>query len=497
MLLFAGLVLVLFGALAQPGVRASTTDGVVEILAFSKSDCGDCEHFNEVQLPAIKKKYGDRIKVRYMDTSDAKNLQSMVLLESQYGEKPLELPQVYIDGVALVGEEEVRSRLDETIDAFIVKGGSDMPEIPKADNREPGAASKKPIYLTYFYSKGCRECDPVSLQLEYLKKFDSQVVLREYDLMTRRGMETNEAMCLASAVPEVERGIAPSLFVGLDYYVGDELTTKGIKEAVENKRDTGTEYPWKSIEDDTSKSKQSLNSRMNTFTIFAVMGAGLVDGVNPCAFTVLIFLFSYLAFVGRRGKDILYIGGAYTLAVLITYFLIGLGLLSFLRVIGAAGKWVSLGIAIITLIFGLVTLYDYIQSRRKPGKASSTLGLPRSITRRIHGVIRDKARTRNLIVAGVVMGVLIAALELGCTGQVYLPTISFVARAGGDRLEAVLYLIAYDLMFIVPLVIVFIIAYTGTHSEKLVEFARKHTPTLELLSSLVFFGLAALLFATL
>lgn len=498
---FAVLALLLTAALAvlcpTAPARASTSDGVVEILAFTKSDCKDCEYFNKELLPRVKEKYGDRIKVRLLDVTQSDNIRKMVNIESAYGKTEMLLPQVYIDGAALIGPVEVKERLEELIDAFLAKGGTDMPVIPhenEAQSAPPPEA--KPIYITYFYREGCRKCDPVTLQLDYLKKFDSQVVMRQYDLMTTRGIEMNEAMCSYAGVPDKERAVAPSVFVGYDYLSGKNLTGKGIKEAVEKVRNTGTPDPWHSIEEAAKRAKDTISARFKGYTVFAVMGAGLLDGVNPCAFTVLIFLVSYLAFIDRRGREVLMVGGAFSAAVFVTYLLIGLGFLSFVRVLGGAGKWFTLAVAIITVLFGLVSLRDYIVGRRK-GKATSTLGLSDNITRRIHKIVREKTKARYFVVAAAGLGFLIAVLELGCTGQVYLPTIAFIARTGGEKLKAILYLIAYNVMFILPLLIIFGLVYFGTGSEKLVEFGRRHTQTMKLLAALLFFGLAALLFATL
>ena len=208
---------------------------------------------------------------------------------------------------------------------------------------------------------------------------------------------------------------------------------------------------------------------------------------------------AYLAFTDRRGKEVLYVGGAFSLTVFLTYLLIGVGLLSFVRAVGvsgAAGKWITVAVASITAVFGLFALYDYLRARRS-GKADSTLGLSSGVTRRIHKAIREHTNTGYLVLGAVVLGVMITVLELGCTGQVYLPTITFVARSGGDRTRAVLYLVLYCLMFVLPLMVVFLISYFGTSQEKLVAFGKKHSANLKLIGGLVLLGLSALLFITL
>ena len=80
---------------------------------------------------------------------------------------------------------------------------------------------------------------------------------------------------------------------------------------------------------DRDKPKEESNrANLNWIPVFL---AGLLDGINPCAFTTLIFLISYLRLLGRRGREVLKIGFSFTLAVFVSYFLIGLGFFQALR----------------------------------------------------------------------------------------------------------------------------------------------------------------------
>jgi len=61
----------------------------------------------------------------------------------------------------------------------------------------------------------------------------------------------------------------------------------------------------------------------------------------------------------------------------------------------------------------------------------------------------------------------VSIVELACTGQVYLPTIIFVLGLPQWRARAALALVAYNLMFVTPLIVVFLLAYFGTTSSSL------------------------------
>jgi len=226
-----------------------------------------------------------------------------------------------------------------------------------------------------------------------------------------------------------------------------------------------------------------------------VIAAGLIDGINPCAFATIVFFISFLTFIGRHRRDILITGALFTFAVFITYFLLGLGAFSFLRsmeLFNQVSKTVYFVVGILAVGFGILSLYDYFQFKRNKTQ-DIVLQLPPRIKKLIHAVIRASHKTYNLAIAALVTGFAVSVLESICTGQVYLPTILFVLKTRGMQGKAFAYLLLYNIMFIIPLVIVFALAFFGTASDRFGKFMHKHLGTMKILTALLFFGLGALL----
>ncbi len=223
--------------------------------------------------------------------------------------------------------------------------------------------------------------------------------------------------------------------------------------------------------------------------------AGLIDGVNPCAFATLIFFVSYLTFVGRGRREILLVGIAFSLSIFVTYFLVGLGLLRVLQsisVIPLVGRLVYLTAIGLAVFLGVISFYDYILCRR--GRSSDMLlKMPVFLKNQVRGIIRKEVRVNRYIVAAVATGFFVSILELACTGQVYLPTILFVSKAHKFRANAIGYLAIYNTMFIIPLFAVFSLVYLGTGSERLSILFQRHISWMKLATSLVFFVLAGAL----
>jgi hypothetical protein len=97
---------------------------------------------------------------------------------------------------------------------------------------------------------------------------------------------------------------------------------------------------------------------------------------------------------------------------------------------------------------------------------------------------------RAFVPVAFLIGMATSIIEMACTGQVYLPTIIFVLGVPELKARAAFYLVLYGLVFVLPLVTVFVLAYFGTTSEKLGQFINRRAATIKLLTAGLFFVLA-------
>jgi cytochrome c biogenesis protein CcdA len=91
-----------------------------------------------------------------------------------------------------------------------------------------------------------------------------------------------------------------------------------------------------------------------TITLPIIIGAAVIDSINPCAFGVLIFLLSYLAHSVKTKTRMLTQGLVYVLGVFITYLVAGLILLPIIQKLGAFSVGSYMAIGIIVIIAGLL-----------------------------------------------------------------------------------------------------------------------------------------------
>ena len=252
-----------------------------------------------------------------------------------------------------------------------------------------------------------------------------------------------------------------------------------------------------------------LVSRFRNLEPLAVTGAGLIDGINPCAFTVIIFFISFLALQGYRRRELAVIGACFILAVFLTYILIGLGIFQFLyrlRGFWLASKIFNITVGAVSLALGALAVYDAWKFKRSGSTEGLLLQLPQLVKNRIHAVIgryyrRDRSTDEtqlkrpvsSLAVSALVTGFLVSLLEAVCTGQMYLPTIAFVLKTSTLKLQALAYLLLYNLMFILPLAAVFMLALTGVSSAEFAALIRRQMSTVKILMAVLFFTLGVFL----
>jgi len=288
----------------------------------------------------------------------------------------------------------------------------------------------------------------------------------------------------------------PALLVGSRLLQGEREIRERLRQAVQEARAPGLSGPpappTSGLPD--SWSRGLLGGKL---ALLPILAAGLLDGVNPCAFTTLVFLLSALALAGRSRRQTLWIGVCFTAAVFLTYLAIGAGLLQGVRlagafpVVGAALRWLLIaGLAVLAAL----SLYDYYLVRSGRSK-EILLQLPDRFKQRIHRDIRERSRAAGLVTSSLALGFLVAVFELACTGQVYFPTLVYLVRIRPDA-GSFFYLLLYNLGFILPLGAVFLLAYLGVGSQRLAGFARRSLAGVKLALAVLFLGLAVLTFFT-
>src|SRR5450759_1023258 len=210
-------------------------------------------------------------------------------------------------------------------------------------------------------------------------------------------------------------------------------------------------------------------------TVPTVLASGFADGFNPCAFALLVLFATYtltlLNAVTANGtptlearQRLLGAGSLYVGAVLVTYFIIGLGLFTFLSWLGR-DHLVARGASILALVMALWMLKDLFL----PGVGPSMMAPSGT-----HGRMQ-KAMQRGGLAGMLIAGVLVGICTVPCSGAIYLEIVA-VLHASGGGLTGLALLALYNIAFIVPLLLLLFTVSNRRVLGKLGRWNRANSP---------------------
>lgn len=229
-----------------------------------------------------------------------------------------------------------------------------------------------------------------------------------------------------------------------------------------------------------------------------VLIAGFIDGLNPCVFATLIFLMSLL--IGMRTnniKNLILIGVVYSFACFITYFSIGFGLL---KVIGwfiggfpILRMILNMFIALALLVVGVLSFVDAISFFKNGNSGKIIVKLPINLKNKIHSLLRNLRYSKLFLPSVFIVGVIVTVIESVCSGQVYVPTLLLLIAKEGVTSEWFIYLILYNIMFIIPLLLLLVLTCGGISVISLAKLGKKELMIGKILVGILFFLLAIIL----
>jgi len=212
-----------------------------------------------------------------------------------------------------------------------------------------------------------------------------------------------------------------------------------------------------------------------------VFASSLLDSVHPCSFSILLITIAFLFGLQLARDKIIKIGAFYIAGIFAAYFTIGLGLLQVLHLFNTPHFMGKLG-ATLLIVFGIITLLN----RFFPNMPVK-LKLP-SVA---HGPMA-RLLERTSFAAAFGLGILVGICQFPCMGGPYLMVIGLL-RDQVTYLAGFWYLLFYNLVLIVPLVLVLIVASDKTTVGKMQEWKRDHLPRVRLVAGVAMVVLGAII----
>lgn len=367
----------------------------------------------------------------------------------------------------------------------------------------PVAAKQKPkIEVTYFYIDVCPSCQAnrqfiSNLWNEIYSSASNRQVdieVHGYNTANEQGLTMFKSYMQAYGAKDV---MLPAVFVGDTYLSTDTEIRQKLKPLLESYINGTKEY--KAIKVPIIKEEQVASgerARFESFTPIGIVLAGLLDGFNPCAVSMLLFFLSLLVMSGRQNRDLLLVGASYIAGTFIAYFAIGIGLFKVADVFKDA-RTVIIAIYGLTIIMSIVLAFfsfkDYASI--KTGNYSEiSLQLPQKLRHVIQNYVRTNAVSRLFYLSAFAAGVVVSGLEFFCTGQVYLPTIVYILSIKVAVMKALAYLLMYNLAFIIPLAAVIVAVYMGKKVMSLSQTFVSRMHIVKFATGLFFVTIAVIMF---
>lgn len=247
---------------------------------------------------------------------------------------------------------------------------------------------------------------------------------------------TNDPSAPVVEIPIVGEVMAPKVEVqGNEVVVGANATGNDVEEA------SGESLRGESDRECAQQSRLSLS-------LPVILLARLVDGFNPCAFSIIIVLAGILAVGGRMRRARLAGGLSFCVASYATYMAMGLGLVSAIRAVSGFGFAVDVVFVVLAaslFVLSVLSFRDALRYHRQRVPAAITLQLPDKVKSMIRSVAASSWSGPAVVGTGLACGVVVTLLDSLCTGQVYVPVLALLAKEQ-HSVRALILLALYNLM---------------------------------------------------
>lgn len=225
-------------------------------------------------------------------------------------------------------------------------------------------------------------------------------------------------------------------------------------------------------------------------TLTKVISLAVVDAVNPCALAVLtLLLFTVLAYNSGEKRRVLWAGLAFSASVLVMYLVYGLVIIRFFQLVQALTSvrlWLYKILGLVAVVLGVLNVKDFLVY--KPGGLGTEM--PLSLRPKVQRIISRVTGPRGAAVAGA----LVTLFLLPCTIGPYVICGGILSQL--TLLKTVPWLLLYNIIFILPMLVVTAVCYVGlTTVENVAGWKDRNIKYLHLVAGLLIFGLGlAMLF---
>ena len=375
-------------------------------------------------------------------------------------------------------------------------------------------AEEKDVNFYLFYGRECPHCEELMEWLDVYMAENDNINLYKYEVW--HDEENQEKFLNAQEALETHSSSVPFLVIGEDYIVGfssfytpDDIDRLFKKYEEENYRDKVgealgvVEKTSDNAEEKEISEEEKINEEENTSFNVPILGnidaknvslpflgviLGFVDGFNPCALWVLVFLITMLLGMKDRKKMwILGITFLVTSALIYTLFMVSW--LSFALFMGKVNI-IKILVGTFAVIFGVYNILRFIKSFNKDTGCDVVNDSKRKkIINKIKSIVHEKSFFVALL-GVIVLAFSVNLIELMCS--LGLPVV-YTEVLSMNNLTIAQYAICifiYILFYLLDDLIIFIIAMK---TLKIKAISNKYLKYSHLIGGLIMLALGILM----
>lgn len=498
-------IIVIFTISGRVALAREEAEITIVIDCFYTNACASCNEETKLiqEFRALLGDIDSQVKVVYNmhNTFHVNEMETLNLYYKKYNvpENERYMPALFLGDTYLSGIDEIKKSLKSVMNEEILLNRQKTDIItPDISEQALNAEQKKYIVtqnktndteLIYFYMPSCEDCRkaekvlaelPGTIKLEQ----DGKLIHSNVKIVKlNAGEEKNLALLKARfeylKVP-VEDQQVPIVFLGNTWFSGAAHIQANLETAVLNGQGTGT---VKILTDENQSADSGVLSFLSVFL------TGLLNGINPCSLSMLIFFFSVLA--ANENIKLFTAGLSFIAGKFLAFILLGTLLYQLFLEVNI--HWFQTVSKIILICIGtaliILNMRDYFAAKSEKYN-KILLQLPEKLRKFDHGLIRAVSAINNnkvLIPVCFILGMLIAAGEFLCTGQIYLATIVLMLQRNPyPDFSVVFSFVLYGIAFVFPLFIITVILSRGRAVFEVSEAVREKMPLIKLFNALFF-----------
>ncbi|KKP93174.1 MAG: Cytochrome c biogenesis protein [Candidatus Moranbacteria bacterium GW2011_GWE1_36_7] len=297
----------------------------------------------------------------------------------------------------------------------------------------------------YFYATWCSHCQKVD---SFLKK---NGFYEKYDIKKFNFDERENKILLKNVLDGkmITDGGIPAVVIDEEIFIGDVPIVDNFEKKMEASSGTALQYVEKfgggkqdKVKEISKPKKDEPGENNKGVALPLLLGAAFSDAFNPCAFAVLILLVGTV--LNSHGKRrALWAGLLFSLAIFISYFLMGLGLYRAITIFNIP-KYFSLVVGVIAILVGLANLKDAFWY----GKLF-VMEVPLSWRPKMKSILKHATSPFGAFTSGL----LVSLFLLPCSSGPYIVIVGLLAEKVNVAI-ATTQLALYNLIFILPMLVI-------------------------------------------